>query len=241
MDGDYDSMAYEAIIFDMDGVLVERTPSHVFDTSVDAAFGACGVTEPESDDYELLRDSAQELSAHADRFNKRYGIDVGELWEKRQEHMLRGQLDAMRNGEKNVYDDVEIIESLQHELAVVSNNQSGAVEEILRYYGIDNRVETWSGIDPRIEELRHRKPNPRNIIETLDKLDAGAGLYVGDKEKDVLAAKNAGVDSAIIRRDFNAEQSFDVRPTYDLDSLEELIEIAETGRPSDSDRSSKPH
>lgn len=234
-------MAYEAIIFDMDGVLVERTPSHVFDTSVDAAFDAYGVTEPESEDYKLLRDSPRELSAHADRFNKRYGIDVGKLWKKRQEHTLRGTLDAMRNGKKNVYDDVEAINSLQRQLAVVSNNQSGAVDKILHYYGIDDRVETWSGIAPRIEELRHRKPNPKNIIETLDQLDAKMGLYVGDKEKDLLAAENAGVDSAIIRREFNAEQSFDVRPTYDLDSLEELIKIAETGRPSDSDRSSKPH
>lgn len=234
-------MAYEAIIFDMDGVLVERTPSHVFDNSVDAAFGACGVAEPESDDYELLRDSATELSAHAERFNKRYGIDVGELWKKRQEHTLRGQLDAMRNGEKTVYDDVKVIESLHHKLAVVSNNQTGAVNEILRYYGIDERVKTWSGIDPRIEELQYRKPNPRNIIKTLDQLDAKTGLYVGDKQKDVLAAKNAGIDSAIIRREFNAERSFDVRPTYDIDSLEKLIEIAEAAQSSDSERPSKPN
>ena len=47
-------------------------------------------------------------------------------------------------------------------------------------------------------------------------------MYIGDRESDVNAAHAAGIDSAFVRRAFNADTELGTQPTYDVDSLFEL-------------------
>jgi len=218
-------MEYEAVMFDLDGVIVERTPSYVFNQSVKQAFATFDITNPREEDYKLLRQNVEDLPLHADQFEKQYGVSAAKLWEKRQEFNLWGQLEAIRNGEKQQYSDAEVIASLSQDLAVVSNNQTPAVKKVLAHYGLDTHFEVQYGIDPRLTELSRRKPNPEHIDRALTTLDADIALYIGDKESDVIAAENAGIDSAIVRREFNADRTFDTQPTYDLGSLNELTEL----------------
>lgn len=229
-------MTYEAILFDMDGVLVERTPAYVFNESVNKTFGAFGITNPKEEDYKLLRQTIDELPTYADRFEERYSVSAADLWEKRQDLNLQGQLEAMRNGEKQLYPDAEIIESLSLELAVVSNNQTPAVEQILEHYELDAHFSVRYGIAPQLEEIDRRKPNPVNLRRALDSIDVDSGLYVGDRETDVIAAANAGLDSAVVRREFNADVTFDTQPTYDIDSLEELANLVDSNGVRQSNR-----
>lgn len=78
------------------------------------------------------------------------------------------------------------------------------------------------GRDPGVTGFRRRKPDPHYLLDALDAFDADGGLYVGDRETDVVAAERAGLDSASVRQAHNAGTDLSTDPTYEVASLYEL-------------------
>ena len=62
------------------------------------------------------------------------------------------------------------------------------------------------------------------VLSVLDELgvEPDNALYVGDRENDMVAADNAGMDGAFIRRSHNQEVKLDRDPAYEIESLTEL-------------------
>jgi len=58
----------------------------------------------------------------------------------------------------------------------------------------------------------------------LSDLRADTALLVGDSESDVVAARNAGIDSAYIHRP-HRDGALTVTPTYEIDSLSDLPDV----------------
>lgn len=59
----------------------------------------------------------------------------------------------------------------------------------------------------------------------METLGVESALYVGDREIDVAAAQNAGIDSVFLRREGVTKNEIDVAPTHVVSSLWDLLDI----------------
>ena len=222
---------YDAVVFDNDGVLVGRTP---FDTLREAAWEAferVGVTDPDPDDVDSVAIGV--APATLSDVCERYAVDPAEFWRIRDDSATLAQMTDVRRGRKTPYEDVGVLAHLDANLGVVSSNQQATVEFVLEYFGLADRFHTAYGREPTVASLSRKKPSPYYVERALEDLDADTALFVGDNESDVLAADNAGIDSAFIRRPHRRSTELTCQPTYEIDDLHDLVSLcgrAGTGR-----------
>lgn len=216
---------YDAVLLDMDGVLVERSPGWVFaDAEVDA-FEAFDV-DPDEDDIAALREAVDSGAGDEHPLAERHGVSVSSLWASREGLAAVNQVRAMELGEKTAYDAAhEALAAIETPAAVVSNNSQQAVEAVVRLNGFDEHLADWWGVQPTVAAAQLRKPDPTYLERALAALSAETAMYVGDRESDVRAAQAAGIDSAYVHRPFNEEEELEATPTYELSSLAALPDV----------------
>jgi len=197
---------YDAIVFDNDGVLTYPTDESVLTAASRKAFAAFDV-DPTSSDVRSLVDelSVQTVRALADR----YELDPNEFWRRHETERTALQLEAIRSGEKPLYDDVEALADLSVPTAIVSNNQHATVTHIVSEFGLDATFEAYYGREPTLRGLERRKPDPSYLETALDELGVDSALYVGDSRVDIAAAHAAGVDSAFMNRPHRRDYRLD--------------------------------
>lgn len=218
-------MAYDAVVFDADGVLVEPTAGSTLEAAIRRAFEDHGVPDPEQADLDGLRATTpDELRSVAER----YGLDdPAAFWASRDDHASAVQREAVRRGEKVLYDDVPAVFELAVPLAVVSNNQQATVDFVLEHAGIADRFDPVFGREPTLEDVARKKPEPYYLERAIEALGAKRPLFVGDSNVDLAAAEAAGVDSVFIRRPHRADYVLEYEPTFEIESLAELAGIVE--------------
>ena len=209
---------YDAVLFDNDGVLVERTQRKVLHEGVRETYAEFGVS-PSDEEVEALlgvtRDSIAELATEHD-------LDVADFWYRRDVNTSRAQCESIQNGGKPLYEDVSALSELRASLGVVSNNQQRTIDFILDHYELHHHFETHYGREPTLEGIDRKKPNSYYIERALSDLDTRNTLYVGDSGVDILAAEDADIDCAFIRRSHRANYELPAAPTYEIQSLEDL-------------------
>ncbi|WP_232700850.1 HAD family hydrolase [Halobacterium wangiae] len=139
---------------------------------------------------------------------------------------VRAQLNEIRSGLRSVYDDVAAIRKLNYQMGVVSDNHPRVLSFLLKRFDLTSYFETVRGCRFTPSELDFLKPNPHNVQAAMETLGAESALYVGDKQIDVKAADNAGIDSALLRRERTAESEIDVVPTYEEIDVVPTYEVA---------------
>jgi len=220
--------AYDAVVFDNDGVLTHPTDESLLLDASRAAFAAFDADPDASDVRSLVDDlSVETVRALADR----YGLDPERFWERHERERTAVQLTAIRDGRKPLYDDVEAVAELSVPTAIVSNNQHATIEHIVDEFDLAT-FDTHYGREPTLDGLARRKPDPSYLETALDALDVRSALYVGDSRVDVAAANAAGVDSAFVARPHRQGYRLDAEPTYRIDSLAELTDLP--ARPTDT-------
>lgn len=214
---------YDAVLFDNDGVLLGRTRYDVLQAAAWDAFETVGVSDPDPDDVEriVVGVTPEELRDVADT----YDVDPTGLWKARDQAAFEGQRKEMRAGRKTPYEDVSVLGKLRSPLGIVSSNQQATVEFALDHFGLGGLFETAYGREPTVDSLIQKKPNPYYLDRALADLGAEHGLFIGDNESDIVAANNAGIDSAFIRRPHRTEYDLSVTPTYDFENLHDLVAI----------------
>lgn len=215
--------SYDAILFDNDGVLVEPPAIETKTAATETAFAAVGVAEPDPADVEAV--AAGLTRAELEDCCARYGLDPETFWRAREGRDEDSQLDAFRAGERSVYDDVGAIRELPTPRGVVSNNHHSTLEFVLSHFELEEAFDCCYGRPMTIESLGRKKPNPHYVERAMADLSAETGLYVGDSESDVVAARRAGLDSAFVRRRHNREAARSVDPDHVIDSLRALPAI----------------
>ena len=211
---------YDAVVFDNDGVLIELTDERLLADAVRDTFAEFDVTVDEQRALEMVaRDDPPD-----EAFEREFGVDPERFWRRREAKASAVQREAIRRGEKALYDDVAALESLDHRLGVVSNNQHETIQFILDHHGLEDHFETVYGREPTLAGAMRKKPDPSYIEQALDDLGTRSALYVGDSEKDVVAAHRAGIDAAFLRRDHRADLELDVTPTHEVRDLAELVD-----------------
>ncbi|AFZ73286.1 HAD family hydrolase [Natronobacterium gregoryi] len=212
--------AYDAIVFDNDGVLTTPTDYDVLIDAVHDAFVSVGVPEPPTDHVEtLISPDVPTLR----RVANEHGLEPNELWNARERAAIDAQLEEMRAGRKRPYDDVAALVALETPTAIVSNNQHRTIENVLEEFELtEYGFDIWYGREPTVRGIERKKPTPYYLESAIEELGASNPLYVGDSQVDVLAADNAGVDSAFIRRDHRLDYELSVEPEYEIESLSVL-------------------
>ena len=219
-------MSYDAVLFDHDGVLVDvlsRTQLYErFSEQSRNRLREVGV-DPTGSVFETLYLSVsfEEVTALASQFD----TEPSRIWRIREDVIEQLLTAAVRNGEKEPYDDVEVVETLSRPTGIVSNNQTRIVEDVMSYHGIDSQFETVRARDPRLSSLTRKKPEPTFITEAMNDLGVSNPLSVGDSESDVIAGQRADVDVAFVRREHNRTVELSVTPTYEIETLATLSSI----------------
>jgi len=73
-----------------------------------------------------------------------------------------------------------------------------------------------------------KKPSPYYIERALEDLGAETAISSATTRSDVLAADNAGIDSAFVRRPHRRSTELSCQPTYEIDDLHDLVEHLRT-------------
>jgi len=213
--------AYDAVVFDNDGVLTHPTDESLLLDASRAAFAAFDV-DPDASE---VRSLYEDLSVEAVRaLTDRYGLDPERFWRRHERERTAVQLTAIRDGRKPLYDDVEAVAELSVPTAIVSNNQRATIEHIVDEFDLAT-FDAHYGREPTLDGLARRKPDPSYLETALEALDVQSALYVGDSRVDVAAASAAGVDSAFVERPHRRGYRLDAEPTYRIDSLAELTDL----------------
>jgi phosphoglycolate phosphatase len=225
---------YDAIVFDNDGILTRLTGRNVLRDSIRDAFDAAGVPDPPAEHIETLHGTT---AADVRRICDIHGIDPGPFWRRRDDEAARRQKAMIRRGEKPLYDDVDAIRDLDADIGVVSNNQHETVRFIVEHFDLAPPVVTQYGREHTVAGVERKKPDPYYLQQALADLGTRDALYVGDSQKDIVAAQRAGVDSAFVRRPHRADLDLAPDPTYEVTDLRELRGLLEAGAASDPDLS----
>ena len=212
---------YDAVIFDNDGVLVSRTPYDVLQESVWAAFDAAGVADP---DPSLVDSLAVDVSpADVREVCAAYGLDPETFWARRDRLSAERQQAEARAGRKTPYEDVAALDRLSVPAGIVSSNQQSTVDFLLDHFGLDSYFGVAVGREPTLESLIRKKPASHYLDRAVEALGAESALFVGDNDSDIQAAKNAGVDSAFIRRPHRRDHQPSPTPTHVVDDLHDVV------------------
>jgi phosphoglycolate phosphatase-like HAD superfamily hydrolase len=216
--------AYDAVVFDNDGVLTTLVDRSVLREAAAAAFASFDV-DPASDDVDRVTVgvSPDDLAAVCET----YGLASDEFWRVRDETTSRAQIDAVHRGEKRLYDDVDAVASIDLPRGVVSSNQQMTLDFLLEHFGIGSWFETVHGREPTPESLVRKKPATHYLDRALADLDVPAAntLFVGDTWVDVVAGDRAGCDTAFVRRPHRRNHTLDTEPTHEVATLEELLTL----------------
>lgn len=211
-----------AVLFDMDGVILKGRGSDpsVHERALDDAIAAHGL-ELTDEQRESLRH--YEFTPEFADACETVGVDPGEFFRTRERFAADRSIARLRSGSRRPYDDIAVLDQLAdtHTLGLVSNNYHATVSFVVDHFDIDV-FGYVRGRDPGIEGFEKRKPEPDYLNGALDTIEASSGLYVGDRETDLIAAERAGLDGVLLRREHNRGLEPSVEPMAVIDSLDGL-------------------
>ena len=180
----------KAIVFDMDGTLVDSTEAHI-----ESWIEACKRAKiyPNYEEVRALMGRTSEDIARSilDRHGKR-GLSAQELAKRKDELFECRFIDRIRAFPYAK----ELLEALHQRglyIAVVSSNPRRLVVKVLKSKTLHKYVDTVVGQD----EVNRGKPHPEPILLALSRLRVSPreAIVVGDSTYDIMAAKAAGVEA----------------------------------------------
>lgn len=212
------------VLFDMDGVLIEGRGADetVYERALDDAMADRGLDAGPAT-RSLLTGSGYGTSFV--RGCGELGVDPEEFYDHWERHTARRIVDRLRSGVRGLYADVDAVDTLaeRYTLGLVSNNYDEVVQFVTTHHGFDAFAHA-RGRETGVEGFRRRKPDPHYLLEAIEVLGGGSGVYVGDRATDVIAATRAGLDPVFVRRPHNEAVTLPVEPAVEVDSLTALTE-----------------
>jgi pyrophosphatase PpaX len=124
--------------------------------------------------------------------------------------------------------DVLTILHKNKKLGLVTTSLHSDIDPLLKNYGLQHLFDVVVCGD----DVTQQKPNAEPIIAAMKSIGAveSATIMVGDSDKDILAAQNAGVDSILFyppehRRFHDVQTLKSYRPTYIIKKFPEVLNI----------------
>jgi len=218
-------MEKRLIIFDADGTLIDS----------------------ENDVFEcfnhILRTNA-EMEITKQEFRKMAGLTLEQTYEgvlpEDKRDLVRELTDKYRHyyideghslDTTTLFPDVsKTIEGLKEKgflLVIASSKAKRALEPMLKHFGLTEKFDLV--VATGATNVKH-KPDPEVIYYILDSLniDAKDAVMVGDTKSDILAGKNAGIDTIAVTYGYEEKEILvSSEPTYIIDEFSKLSELIE--------------
>jgi phosphoglycolate phosphatase len=113
------------------------------------------------------------------------------------------------------------LDALGVRTAVATNKAEGMARKLLGELGLANRMAAIVGGDT----LAVRKPAAEPILAMIKQSGGGHAAFVGDSIFDVMAAKNAGVTSVVVRFGFLDRPAEELGADHIIDHYDELVPL----------------
>ena len=228
-------MAFQNILFDLDGTLTESGPG--ITRSVQYALYQMGIEEPDLQKLEPFVGPPLNLS-----FRERYGMNEEETG--RAIHYFRESYDTKGIYENNVYPGVRELLQMLHEqgsrLAIASSKPEPMVHRVLEHFGIAGYFDVIVG--SHVEEELDNKMGADNKLLMVKKALQGLGMtgrpetlrrdrrksyaMVGDRSFDVNGAKANHVTAVGVSYGYGSRRELEeAGADFIADTVEELGRI----------------
>ena len=219
----------EAILFDLDGTLIDSAPDLA--TALNRTMQKLG--RPVYDEATVrhwVGNGATALVSRALSGGREIAPDLDEALLKRALEIFMALYQERLCERTALYPGVrETLERLSSQglrMAVVTNKPGPFVAPILRKLGIERFFEFALGG----EDLPRKKPHPMPLLHACEKLGVPVerALMVGDSSNDILAAKAAGMRSVGVGWGYNyGEEIADYGPDAVIERFDELLGLLE--------------
>ncbi len=212
------ALRYRAVLFDLDGTLVDSYTALA--EAVNHARRTHGLHELSSARIkEFVGDGIERLLQRAfERTDVPHS--VLEAFESR--------YDEVCCGESKILADVDVtlqsLSDLGVEMAVCTNKPTVFSKKILDFLGLSRHLRAIVGPDM----AGARKPEAKHLLFTLDTVNCAPdeALFVGDMPIDVRAARNSGIDVAVVATGSSTrEQLTASEPDHFLERFADLLKI----------------
>ena len=212
------ALRYRAVLFDLDGTLVDSYTALA--EAVNHARRTHGLHELSSARIkEFVGDGIERLLQRA---FERTDVPrtVLEAFESRYDEVCCGESVVLADVDATL----QSLADLGVEMAVCTNKPTMFSKKILDFLGLSRHLRAIVGPDL----AGARKPDPKHLLFTLDSVHCGPdeALFVGDMPIDVRAARNSGIDVAVVATGSSTrEQLVAAEPDHFLERFADLLRI----------------
>jgi phosphoglycolate phosphatase len=219
------ALRYRAVLFDLDGTLVDSYAA--LSEAVNFARREHGLGELEEGRVrDFVGDGLDTLLQRA--FEQRHvPKSVREAFESRYDEICCRESRVLEDVEPTL----EELSTLGVVMAVCTNKPTFFSKKILDYLNLSRHFRAIVGPDL----AGARKPAAQHVLRTMEEAGclAAGTLFVGDMTIDVEAARNGGIDVAVVSTGSSSyEQLVTARPDHILARFSELVDVVRNGVPA---------
>jgi phosphoglycolate phosphatase len=123
-----------------------------------------------------------------------------------------------------VKDTLEELKNRNYKMAIVTNKPYKFVSPLMEYFELSDIFDIYLGGD----SLDERKPHPMPLLYCVEQFDTRIEdvVMVGDSKNDILAAKNANIDSIAVNYGYNYGEDIKIyNPNIVIDKFSKILEI----------------
>jgi pyrophosphatase PpaX len=208
---------YDYVLFDWDGTIAKTLDVWMESLKVALVKRGYSFTDRQiGADYELFKSRFSELG------DKTLGAVIEEAL------MLSNKsIPTVKMYEDNVRV-LNLLRKNNKQLGVVTTSEHATISQLLKQHDMASLFDVVIGGD----DVANQKPHAEPIIKALDALSATKSrtVMVGDSDKDILSAQNAGIDSVLFYPPEHANYHdikylMSLRPTYVVGSYQEIGDL----------------
>lgn len=183
----------KAIIFDIDGVLIDVSQSYRLAIKKTAEF-FLGKILSMNEVEEIKNKGVNDDYDAAELLIQKYGGDFRKevIIKKFQEYYLGRNLDGLLKNEKCLINEKILKKLKKYKLAIFTGRPKEEAKFALKRFGI----EKYFKVVVTKENVKEGKPNPEGLLKIIAKLGIknDETVYVGDNLADLMTAKNADIN-----------------------------------------------